>query len=178
MGVFTTIATMAIAAAAAIQQGQAAKKQANYQAKVYDQQAARALADAGVASEDFARKESAAMATRHASLGGSGVDAGSGSPLLVSEDFAGEAELGRLRILNGGQVQASRLEASAGLQRMAGRQAVTGSYFQAAAGAARSGSLLMGGGSGSSGWGTTSNPGPAPGYASPNASFEYQGSIR
>jgi hypothetical protein len=69
-------------------------------------------------------------------LGASGVEPSEGSPLLVSEDFAGETEYQALRIRSGGELAATRLEQSARLSALAGRNART-------AGFARGGSLLL-----------------------------------
>ncbi len=73
--------------------------------------------------EDFRRKQSFILAARRAALGAAGVDPSSGSPLLVSEDFAGEVELQALRIRSGGETTATRLEQQAVLQRFTGRAA-------------------------------------------------------
>ena len=76
------------------------------------------------------------MARRRALLGVSGVDPSRGSPLLVSEDFAAEAELQALRIRSGGALSATRLEQQAGLIATSGRQARR-------AGFVRGGALLL-----------------------------------
>lgn len=66
------------------------------------------------------------------------VDPSSGSPLLVSEDFAGEAELQALRIRTGGEVTATRAEQQATLQRFQGRAAQRSGFI-------RGGALLISG---------------------------------
>lgn len=137
------VGAMALSAVGAISQGISANNQANYQADVARQQAERERQEATIRAEDFTRQESAMMAKRHAALGGSGVEAGSGSPLLVSEDFAGEAALGAARIVNGGEVNATRLEQSASLQEAAGRNAMRSGIIGAGASVARTGSLLF-----------------------------------
>ena len=71
-------------------------------------------------------------------MGASGVDPATGSPLLVSEDIAGEVELQAQRIRAGGEVRATRLEQQAQLSRLQGRQAQTGGFL-------RAGSLLLSG---------------------------------
>jgi hypothetical protein len=133
-------AAAGVSAVGAIQSGQAAKNQANFQSAIAQQQADRERLAAAQGEEDFRRQQSRAMATRRAQMGGSGIDTSTGSPLLVSEDFAGESELQALRIRNGGEVSATRLEQSAALQRSAGANAVTDSYFRAGS------SLLTGAG--------------------------------
>mgnify|MGYP003649067475 CR=1 FL=1 len=128
-----------------IQQGQAAGSQAAFQAGVANnnaiiaqQQATRARQQARIDSQDYSRQQSDLMASRRALLGTTGGDAGAGSALAVSSDFAGESVLNTLRIRNQGEVNANRLEqevmnqrAQAGLYGMQGRQAVKSSYYKA-----------------------------------------------
>jgi len=128
-----------------LQQGQAQASQANFQAGVArnnaiiaQQQATRAQQQAAIDEQDFRRQQGDLMASRRALMGGGGVEAGAGSPLAVSSDFAGESELNALRIRNMGEVEANRLQqevmnqqAQAGLFGMQGRQAVKGSYYRA-----------------------------------------------
>ncbi len=141
LGVIATIATVgsaAISAVGAIQQGQAAKAQGDLQAQVLQQQAASKRQVAAANEEDFRSRQSRVLAARRAALGGSGTDPSSGSPLLVSQDFAGETELQALRIRTGGEVRATRAEQQAQLQRFQGRTARTAGFI-------RGGSLLVGG---------------------------------
>jgi len=133
-----SIASGVIGAVGAIGQGQAANNQAEFQATVMRQQAERDRQQAAADEEDYRRNASRLMASRRASQGAMGVESGTGSPLLVSEDFAGETELQALRIRNGGQVQADRLEQSADLTRRSGRNARTSGFT-------RAGSLLLSG---------------------------------
>lgn len=126
----------AIQAVGAIQAAQAAQQQANFQAGILRQQAESARQKAAADEEDFRRARSRDLAFRRAALGASGVEPGLGSPLLVSEDFAGEVELQALRIRSGGELRATRAEQQADLQRFKGRAART-------AGFVRGGSLLI-----------------------------------
>ena len=126
----------ALSAVSAIQQGQAAQSQANFQAAILRQQAERERQQAASDAEDFRRNQSRILAARRAALGASGVEPASGSPLLVSEDFASEVEFQALRILSGGEVRATRAEQQAVLQRFAGRAARTSGFI-------RGGSLLV-----------------------------------
>ncbi len=128
-----------------LQQGQAQASQANFQAGVARNNdiiaplhATRARQQAAIDEQVFRRQQGDLMASRRALMGGGGVEAGAGSPLAVSSDFAGESELNALRIANMGEVEANRLQqevmnqqAQAGLFGMQGRQAVTGSYYRA-----------------------------------------------
>lgn len=139
MAGFSTIATVGsslIGAIGVIASGQAAKKQADFQATVMRQQAERERQEAAAQEEDFRREQSRLMARRRAVGGAAGVDIGSGSPLLVSEDFASEVELQAQRIRSGGALRATRLEQSARLEGMRGRSART-------AGLARGGASLL-----------------------------------
>ena len=132
------IASAAVGAVGAIQQGQAAGQQAKIQAGILGQQAAQEKRAAAASEADFRSRQSRLMAQRRAALGASGVQPGTGSPLLVSEDFAGEVELQALRIREGGEIRSTRLQQQAGLQRFAGQQAQTGGFL-------RGGSLLLSG---------------------------------
>lgn len=130
------VASTAFSVVGAIQQGRAASAQANLQAGILEQQATRDRQQAAVDEADFRARQSRALASRRAGLGASGVDPSTGSPLLVSEDFAGEVELSALRIRGGGEVRATRAEQQATLQRFQGRAARR-------AGFVRGGALLI-----------------------------------
>lgn len=121
----------AISAIGAIQQGQAAQQQADFQADVQVQQAIRERQIAREQEDDFRRNQSRLQARRRAVLGGSGVQSSTGSPLFASEDFAAETELQALRIRAGGRTRASRLEQQATLTAASGRNARTASFFKA-----------------------------------------------
>ena len=130
------IAGTVLSAGSAVQSGVAAKGQAKLQAGVLQQQADRDRLQAASDEEDFRRNQSRVLASRRAAMGAAGVEQGTGSALLVSEDFAGETELQALRIRTGGEVRATRAEQQASLQRFAGRQAQTAGFI-------RGGSLLL-----------------------------------
>lgn len=134
-----TLAGTAMSAIGAIQQGNAAKAQASLQSGVLQQQAAGERRQAAADERDFRANQSRVLAARRAAMGASGVSQVSGSPLLVAEDFASEAELQALRIRGGGEIRATRAEQQAQLQRFQGRQAQTAGFL-------RSGSLLLSGG--------------------------------
>ncbi len=132
-------ASAAISAGSAIAQGQAAAAQGKFQAGVLQQQADRERQVAAANEEDFRRNQSRVLAARRAAQGGAGIDSGTGSSLLVAEDFAGEVELAALRIRNGGEVFATRAEQQAELSLFSGRAARTQGFI-------RGGSLLLSGG--------------------------------
>ena len=121
----------ALAAAGSYSQGQAAKKQAQFAANVDEQQATREREIAVAEEGDFRKRQSAILAQRRAALGGSGIQQGTGTPLLGSEDFAAEVELQARRIKAGGQIRATRLEQEASLRRAGGRAAMTQGLFRA-----------------------------------------------
>lgn len=126
----------AVSAVGAVRQGIASDNQARFQSEVQRQQAERERQQAALDEEDFRRKQSALAASRRAAMGASGVEAGTGSPLLVSEDFEGETELQALRIRSGGELRSTRLEQESGLTRLAGRNARTSGFM-------RGGALLL-----------------------------------
>lgn len=126
----------AVGAAGAVYSGAQAQKAANMQAAIDRQRAEREREVADLQAKEFERDQADLMAKRRALMGGSGVDPTSGSPLLVSEDFAAENEFQRLLIEAGGEDRATRLEQSARLQEMKGRNART-------AGLVKGGSLLF-----------------------------------
>jgi len=91
------------------------------------------------------------MASRRALLGTTGGEAGAGSALAVSSDFAGESKLNAMRIMNQGEVNANRLQqevmnqkSQAGLYGMQGRQAVKSSYYKAGGNLFQTGSKIWG----------------------------------
>jgi hypothetical protein len=136
------LGSVAMSAVGSISAGQAAKKQANTEAAILNQQAARERQQAEADSAEFRGEQQRLMAKRRAILGGSGVDISTGSPLLASEDFAGEAELQALKIINGGEVRGTRLQQQASIVRAKGRSAETASFFSAGASLLKAGSKV------------------------------------
>jgi hypothetical protein len=125
-------------AVGAVQQGKQQRQAYNYQAEVQEQQAQEERIATATNEANFKEEQRRLLARRRAVLGASGVELSSGSPLLVSEDFAGETALQALRIRRGGEVRATRLEQQANLSRYQGRAAKSGGY-------ARAGSTLLSG---------------------------------
>lgn len=126
----STVAT-AVGAIGSIQQGRASQASLNYQAAVQRQQAEREKQAATAREADFRRAQSRAAGTRRAGL--TGVVAGEGSPLLATEDFAGEVELSALRIREGGEIRATRLEQAAELSKFQAGAASRAGFFGAGA---------------------------------------------
>jgi len=126
MAVTAILAVSAVVGAvSAVKSGQAARKESQARAAINEQQAARERVVAAGNERDFRRKQSFLMAQRRAGLGASGVRQGTGSPLLVADDFADEVDLQALRIREGGELRSTRLEQQAGLFRKAGQNAQT-----------------------------------------------------
>ncbi len=122
-----------LGAVSAVTQGIAAEKQADFQATVGRQQAASARNVAAASERDFRKSQSANLAMFRAAMGASGVQTGTGSPLMAIGDFAAETELQAQRIRAGGEVTATRLEQQAQLIGSAGDQAFMSSLFGAGA---------------------------------------------
>lgn len=121
-----------VSAVGAIQQGNAAKAAAQYNATVARQNAEAARADAAA---NAARQERAARIRRGqniAAAAASGV-ALEGSVLDIMEDNAIEEELDRLTILQRGEVDAAGLLAGAGMQDIRGRAAQRAGFMSAGA---------------------------------------------
>ena len=136
----TTLAVIAAvgavtSAVGAIRAGNAAKNQADFQAKVAQNQATRAKQVAASDADAFRRARSRDLATLRSQKGEL-----QGSTLLAAEDFAAEAEVNRLNILQGGDINSQRLNEQAGLFRTSGKNAQTSGFFRAGA------SLLKGAG--------------------------------
>ena len=122
-----------LGAIGATSEGDAAADAARAQAKLQEEQAALAREFAKVEAEDFRRRQHAFLSERRAAMGASGVEIGTGSPLLAIGDFAAETELQARRIAAGGKLQATRLEQEASLLRSAGSSAESRGLFRAGA---------------------------------------------
>jgi hypothetical protein len=116
----------AAGAAGGISQAQAVNKQRDFQANVAEQE------------RDYRKAQSSRLAQIRASMGASGTDTSTGTPLLALSDFEGETERNALRIRSGGEIRASRLDQEGSLYRMAGKS-------ERSAGYGRAGSSLLSG---------------------------------
>ncbi len=130
----TTIAMMAISAAAAIASGIQAKKTSDAQADIYNQQAKREREIGELNAKRSEIASSALMAKQRALLAGSGADASTGSALLIQSDMAETAEFERRLEIAGGETQAVNAENNARLAKYKGSSALTSSAFRAGAG--------------------------------------------
>ena len=135
-GQVAAIAGTALSAFGALSSGAAAQKQAQFNARQAQQEAQRRDQIATTEASDFRKRQAHVLARQRALMGASGLDPGSGTPLLVAGETAGEIELQARRILAGGQAEATRLRNQATLSRASGRAART-------AGVLRGGALLL-----------------------------------
>lgn len=129
----TIIGLIAAGAAAAgnIQQGEAEKKQLDFQKRVSAQQAESEREVSAAQERDYRKAQAARLAEIRASLGASGTDTSTGTPVLALADFEGETELNALRIRSGGDIRSRRLEEQAGFYGSAGKSAQTRGYTRA-----------------------------------------------
>ena len=132
-----SLGAAAISAVGAIQQGQAARQSADFEAAQLRQNAIREREIAAQEAQDFENDEARRRATLRARVAGSGTTL-EGTPLAVLSDLAGEAEFQRRRILAGGETRAGALETSASVRQLEGRNAQRAGFFKAG------GSLLTG----------------------------------
>lgn len=137
-----------IAAAGAIQQGQAAKAAAKRNAAIADRNGAisrdLALRDANAQTKEGRRR----IGSMRAGYAASGVTL-EGSPMDVIEDSAASIELDRLNILYKGELAALGYSDESESATMRGKQAQTESYFRASSALMQgAGSAYGGGGAG------------------------------
>ena len=135
------IATAA-SAAGGIAQANAQKKRDDFQANVSRQQAESERLASAAQERDYRKAQSSRLAQIRASMGASGTDTSTGTPLLALADFEGETERNALRIRSGGEIRSRRLDELGGFYNTAGRNAETAGY-------ARAGSSLLSGFAGS-----------------------------
>ena len=121
----------AASAAGGIAQANAQKKQANFQANVARQQAESERLASAAQERDYRKAQSSRLAQIRASMGASGTDTTTGTPLLALADFEGETERNALRIRSGGEIRSRRLEELGGFYNKAGRNAETAGYASA-----------------------------------------------
>jgi len=128
----------AVSAVSAIQAGRSQEKMAEYNAAVSERDALAARQKAGFDEAAHRRRTRKFLGKQRALYGKSGVTF-EGSPLLVMEETAAEAELDALAIRYGGEIEAGRHLSLAELERARGKQAKRAGYLGAGT------SLLTGG---------------------------------
>ncbi len=127
---FTTAGTI-LSAVGQIQQGQAAAAQAAFQARVAEQQAAFERQRAARREAQFRRDAARLGGKQRALLAKAGVKVFEGSPLLLQEKTAAEAEFEALTLRAGGDITSARLRQEAILQRMRGQSSRTAGFIGA-----------------------------------------------
>ena len=125
------IAATAVKALGAIQQGNAAKGAANYNAGILEQNAANERQQAGAREDAQRRRAAMVLGTQRAAFAQSGGGMG-GSAADVMEQSAINAELDALTLRYEGDLRARGMQAEATSERFAGKQAQRAGYFQAA----------------------------------------------
>lgn len=126
------LAASAVAAAGTIVQGQASSDMADYNARVSENEAVAAKQQAAYEEERQRERAARLRSSTRAAVAKSGLDL-EGSPLTVMEDTAVNAEMDALAVRYSGSVADARARSQAGLDRMQGAAARTGSYFSAGA---------------------------------------------
>lgn len=124
------LAGVALSAVSAVQQGQADKEAADFQADINDQQAQREREVSARESAQFDREQRALLARSRAIRAGSGIEIDSGTPLLTDRASVEEIELGKATILSGGEAKSTRLQQEAELIRRSGKNAQTSGYLK------------------------------------------------
>jgi hypothetical protein len=113
-----------IMAASSFVEGMGAQQEANFSARVKDQQAQQELVAAAEKERDFKLQQEQALGEYRAAAGAGGVNLDAGSVLSSFVNFKGEEALQATRINQAGKISAMRLRQGAELDRMAGRNAM------------------------------------------------------
>lgn len=114
----------------ALVEGQQSKQMADYQAKVYEQQAQADAQQAAFDQTQERHKQDLLQAQALAQAGASGVGiAGSPTEVLAANARQGQTDLGAL--LYGSKLRQNSLNTQAAISRFSGKQAVTASLFKA-----------------------------------------------
>jgi hypothetical protein len=127
---FVMAASAAVSAIGAIQQGQDAKKAANYNAAVAEQDAIAAQNKAKYDEGLHRERIKALLSKQRAIIGASGADM-SGSPLLATIDTIEKGELDALAIRQGGEIESRRYKNQAASSRLEGKSASRASMYKA-----------------------------------------------
>ena len=134
-----------VGAVSAVSQGNAAADAAEFNAAVAENDAIATRQAAEFEEDRLRRRSKRVLASQRASFGASGVTA-EGSPLLVMQDSAAEAEIDALAIRYSGSIQEARAKSQAAADRAEARAARRGGF-------ARAGTSLLTGVSGVAGSG-------------------------
>ena len=124
------LAGTALSVGGALVEGQQSKQMADYQAKVYEQQAQADARQAAFDQSQERHKQDLLQAQALAQTGASGVGiAGSPTEVLAANARQGQTDLGAL--LYGSKLRQNNLNTQAAISRFSGKQAVTASLFKA-----------------------------------------------
>ena len=115
------------------QSGKATERLNNYNADLADQQAADTERDGRILANAQRAKNQKMQARQRALYAKGGVVTGTGSPLLVQAEQAGEMEMAALEVERTADAKAARLKSQAVLDRMAGKNARSAGNLNAAA---------------------------------------------
>lgn len=124
-------ASAVVSAAGAIQQGQASRKMANYQATVAENNAIAARQEAEFQERQHREKARQALSAHRARAAKGGALPEEGSPLLFGVDTSEASEIDALNIRRRGELQATELRSRAALTRYEGRMAQRSAYLRA-----------------------------------------------
>lgn len=126
----------------ALQQGQATANSLNAQADLQIQNAAEAEAAGRFNAMRSTLNANQKIGTIAANYGASGVTSASGSVQAVLTASASNAEMDRLNILHGADLQSIQYENQASMERRGAQSAITGSIFSAVGAGAQAGGRL------------------------------------
>lgn len=124
-------ASAAISAAGAVQQGETARKSADHQAALAENNALAARQQAELDERQQREKARRLMATQRAQAAGRGVLTEQGSPLFVSLDTGEQAEIAALNIRRAGELRSNELHSQASLTRFQGAASEDAGYLKA-----------------------------------------------
>jgi hypothetical protein len=125
------VASAVISAAAAAQQGQTARKQAEYQAALAENNAIASRQQAEFDERQHREKARLTLSSQRARSAKSGVLASEGSPLFLNIDTGQDAEIGALNIRRQGEMRAQGFQSEAALGLFKGKAAQQQGYLSA-----------------------------------------------
>lgn len=156
---FIMMASAVVGAISAINQGNAAKSAADYNAQINAQNAQIARNDAAAQAAQQDRLNLLRIGSIHAAQGAAGGAAGSGSVLDVLGDVAAQGELEKQNIIYQGEQRARGYSNTANLDTFSGKAAQTAGYMKA-------GTELIGGAASSyKAYSSLTNAGTGSGYS-------------
>ncbi len=120
----------AVGAVGAISQSRAAANVADYNAKVAENDAIAVRQASQFEEQRVRERNQRLMASQKAAFGAAGVRA-EGSPLMVLQSTAEDAEIDALAVRYSGSIQEARAKSEAAAARADGRAARTGGFFRA-----------------------------------------------